>query len=185
MTASSPELAESKALSMKNWRKKIVFLLVAAIFLSFSLTAIAEEQKGFLIRIWEDIRSRLERARRIAPVEKKKVKPPTVEKKEKIELPVVEEKIEFPIDEEVVEPPIKKKVEPPVEEKKVEPPVEKEKVPERVEKPKRERKMIPKEIMIDTMKRRLRVFPSIADMIPSLSRAGTTSFAESMLSFPL
>ncbi|MGB2600173.1 MAG: hypothetical protein WBC99_06990, partial [Candidatus Omnitrophota bacterium] len=88
---------------MKNWRKKVVFLLVAAVFLSFSLTAIAEEQKGFLIRIWEDIRSRLERARRIAPVEEKKVKPPAVEKK-KIELPVVEEKIEFPIEEEV-EPP--------------------------------------------------------------------------------
>ncbi|MGB2600351.1 MAG: hypothetical protein WBC99_07915, partial [Candidatus Omnitrophota bacterium] len=91
---------------------------------------------------------------------------PVVEEK-KVEPPVVEEK--------KVEPPVEeKRAEPPVEEKKVEPPVEKEKVPERIEKPKRERKMIPKEVMIDTMKRRLRVFPSIADMIPSLSRAGTT-----------
>jgi hypothetical protein len=104
---------------MKYWRKKTTFLLLAAAFLLYPLSAQAEEEKNFFIRFWERIKSRI--------IRKEAVK--TEKEAPKKDLP------------------------------------EKEKKPQKV---KREKPS--KTEMIDTMKRRLRVFPNIVGMIPGLSR---------------
>ena len=105
---------------MKYCRKRTAFFLLVAIFLLFPLSAEAEEEKNFFIRLWENIRSRVTREKAV----KAERKAP------KRKIPKEEEK--------------KRKV---------------------------KREIPPKEEMIDTMRRRLRVFPGIVDMIPALSRS--------------
>jgi hypothetical protein len=105
---------------MKYYQKRTAFFLLVAIFLLYPLSAEAEEEKNFFIRLWENIKSRVTREEAVK-----------AEKK-----------------------------------------APKREIPKKEEKPRKiKREIPPKEEMIDTMRRRLRVFPGIVDMIPALSRS--------------
>jgi hypothetical protein len=56
---------------MMRWRKESFFLLIMVIFLSFSLTANAEERKGLFIRLWDRIKARIGIQKEVKPIEEK------------------------------------------------------------------------------------------------------------------
>ncbi|MGB2629850.1 MAG: hypothetical protein WBD24_04655 [Candidatus Omnitrophota bacterium] len=151
---------------MRRGRRDPLILLLISAALILSTPAYAERPKGVLIRFWERFSARF--AKEKAP----KTKVPVAVKEP---ARMIEEKT--PPVQEIAPEEIPEEAPEEVPEKAPERVPEKR--PKRVAPPeKKTRPMLPKAKMLENIERRLKVYPQIIDIIPSLSRGEDTEEGE-------